>query len=284
MRTALAIVQPVVDVAIREINALEGRIVATEDDADDLLWEQASQVVAQLDAGVSQRQLAAQWINVRTGEPYSVAHVNYTAKVHRVKFTEQPRPRFRDCYNAFSNNPSNRLVHNSGDFEWYTPADYIAAARSVLGAIDLDPASTTTANAVVQAATFYSLEDDGLAHDWHGRVWMNPPYVNALVTQFCEKLAASVQAGTVTAAIVLVNNATDTQWFRTLIDVAPAICFPTGRVRFWKPAQTTDAPLQGQAVCYVGPAVGRFVEAFRPFGVVLLNPRPNSAPVHDGHD
>jgi phage N-6-adenine-methyltransferase len=262
-----AIVQSVFDYALCEINALEGRIVETEDDADALLWEQAEQVVAQLEAGLSQRQLARQWINLRTGEPYSVAHVNYTAKVYRVKFTEHPRPRFRDCYNAIANAP-NRLAHYSGDFEWYTPADYLEAARAVLGTIDLDPASTSTANTVVQARQFYSLEDDGLAHDWHGRVWLNPPYVNALVTQFSEKLAASVQAGTVTAAIVLVNNTTETQWFRTLSDLATAICFPTGRVRFWKPEQVTDTPLQGQAVIYIGPNTGRFGDAFRPFGQV----------------
>jgi phage N-6-adenine-methyltransferase len=267
MNTRPAIVQSAFDFAMREINALEGRIVETEDDADSMLWEQAGQVVAQLEAGLSQRKVAAQWGNIRTGEPYSVAHVHYTAKVYRVQFTEHPRPRFRDCYNAIANAP-NRLAHNSGDFEWYTPADYVEAARAALGAIDLDPASTPTANAIVQARQFYSLKDDGLAHDWHGRVWMNPPYANALVTQFSEKLAESVKAGTVTAAIVLVNNATETRWFRTLTDLATAICFPTGRVRFWKPEQASDAPLQGQAVIYIGRDVDQFRERFRPFGEV----------------
>jgi hypothetical protein len=42
--------------------------------------------------------------------------------------------------------------------------------------------------------------------------------------------------------------------------------------------------MQGQALCYVGPAVGRFMDAFRPFGIVLLNPRPASAPNHGGND
>ncbi len=100
---AVAIVSSVFAPAIRAINALEQRIGHAEDDADAMLWEQAGQVVAQLDAGLSQRALAAQWINARTGEPHSVAHVNYTARISRVQFTEQPRPRFRDAYNVLSN-------------------------------------------------------------------------------------------------------------------------------------------------------------------------------------
>jgi hypothetical protein len=45
-------------------------------------------------------------INVRTGEPYSVAHVNYVRQVV-VKFTEQhSRARFRAAYNAVANAPS----------------------------------------------------------------------------------------------------------------------------------------------------------------------------------
>lgn len=158
------------------------------------------------------------------------------------------------------------VAHNSGNNEWYTPPAYIDAARIVLGDIDLDPASSELANSHIGAKRIYTAEDDGLAQDWFGRVWLNPPYASHLIGRFAEKLVESVEDGGVPEAIVLVNNATETTWFGHIISVASAITFPSSRVRFWQPDGTPGAPLQGQAVIYIGPYPGTFLEAFSGFG------------------
>jgi ParB family chromosome partitioning protein len=158
------------------------------------------------------------------------------------------------------------VAHATGNPEWYTPIEILDAARTVLGEFDLDPASSDRAQVNVRATTYYTKEHDGLSKPWAGRVWMNPPYAKDVVNLFTEKLASHHESGDVTAAIVLVNNATETQWFSRLAAVASAICYPTGRVRFLEPDGTPGRPLQGQAVLYLGDTADSFMREFNRFG------------------
>ncbi len=151
--------------------------------------------------------------------------------------------------------------------EWYTPAEYIGAARRVMGGIDLDPASCEEANATVQAAQFYSEADPGLGHEWKGRVWLNPPY-GRLAGDFVVRLASEYRAGNVTAGVTLVNaHCTDTAWFRPLWD--GHLCFTYGRLNFGAGTDRRSGSTHGSVFAYLGPDPAAFAAEFARYGAVV---------------
>lgn len=156
------------------------------------------------------------------------------------------------------------VSYNSGNNEWYTPAEIIEAARLVMGSIDIDPASNDDAQKVVKAGTYYTAETNGLDKEWAGNVWLNPPYASELIGKFIDKLLA--ERINFKQAIVLVNNATETEWFSKIVKLSSAVCFPRSRVKFYKADGTTGAPLQGQAILYIGDNIDAFISAFKGMG------------------
>lgn len=157
----------------------------------------------------------------------------------------------------------------SGNFEWYTPASWIDGARIVMGGIDLDPATSLIANQTVQADRIFTIEDDGLLEDWHGRVWLNPPYARRVIDRWVDKLIREYLSRRCTEYMALVNNCTETGWGQRLMEHSEAICFIKGRIRFEQPNGASDskAPLQGQMLCYGGPNVQRFRQTFLLAGI-----------------
>lgn len=155
--------------------------------------------------------------------------------------------------------------NNSGENEWYTPADYIEPFRAMVGRIDLDPASTEVANEIVRAKRFFDAEADGLSKEWNGAVWMNPPYASGLIDKFVAKLLEEVEAGRTTSACVLVNNATETRWAQSMLTKCSAVCLLASRVKFWHP-ERESAPLQGQMLAYFGDEAGLFAAKYREMG------------------
>ena len=162
------------------------------------------------------------------------------------------------------------VANNSGNNEWYTPGKYIELARQVMGGIDTDPATSEIANRTVKAEKIFTAEDDGRNQVWSGRVWMNPPYAQPLMGDFAEAVSSKFESGEIDQATILVNNGTETQWFQRILGVATAVCFPKTRIKFVDPSgNPSGAPLQGQAILYLGKNVDAFAQAFSVEGVVL---------------
>lgn len=148
---------------------------------------------------------------------------------------------------------------------WYTPPHLVAAAREVLGAIDTDPATCAAAQAVVQAATWYTEAENGLLQQWRGRVWLNPPY--SAPAKWTDKALGHYRAGDVSAALILTNSYTETGWWQRLA-TAGTMLFFAGRQQFWHPDKESGNNRTGQTLCYLGADVETFRAVFGRYGVI----------------
>lgn len=152
--------------------------------------------------------------------------------------------------------------------EWYTPAKYIEAARSVMGSIDLDPASCELANQTVRAARYYTQEDNGFACEWSGNVWLNPPFGKTRNQSnqglFVKRLVREYEAGHVSQAILLITPKSTCSYFEPLWDYP--ICFADHHVKFHRPGGAIKDQMFGVCFVYLGDNEARFIRIFSKFG------------------
>lgn len=108
-----------------------------------------------------------------------------------------------------------------GKDEWLTPPSLIKA----LGKFDLDPCAPIE-RPWPTATNYFTIEDDGLAQDWSGRVFLNPPY-GKYVWTWLEKLDKHKNG------IALIFARTGTSHFhRTVWNKAKGLLFINGRLHF----------------------------------------------------
>lgn len=177
----------------------------------------------------------------------------------------------RDKQRKITTSGAINAVTDAADYqsdEWYTPVDYIEAARRALGGIDLDPASSDLAQTQVKAGAYYTREQDGLSKPWFGNVWMNPPYSQPLVQRFAEKFLQSYVDGDTQAGIALFNASTDTRWFHLLAEQS-LVCLTAGRIGFETPSGPAKGNRVGQVFFYLGEDDAAFIREFKAFGAVL---------------
>jgi len=166
------------------------------------------------------------------------------------------------------------VAFSSESNEYYTPSEYIEAARNVMGGIDLDPASHQVAQEIVNAEQYFTEKDDGLSREWHGRVWLNPPYGKigneSGQGHWAQYLRYEHEAGRVSEAVLLVKAAVGYEWFEALWDLWPA-CFARRRLSFIRSDGNDEGQSkQGTVFFYLGENIERFIEGFAQFGRVIL--------------
>jgi ParB family chromosome partitioning protein len=172
--------------------------------------------------------------------------------------------------------------------EWYTPAPIVELARTLMGGIDLDPASCFDANAIVKASRYYTAAEDGLQQPWRGRVFVNAP--GGSVSEYWSHLLCERRIGHVEEAIWVGYSLEQLQTLQ--MDGRPhpieiPICIPSKRIAFiendvmkerrkarseakGKPFNPRSTPSHGNYITYLGRQPYRFRELFSALGVVRI--------------
>ncbi|RUS99156.1 hypothetical protein DSM106972_078580 [Dulcicalothrix desertica PCC 7102] len=150
--------------------------------------------------------------------------------------------------------------------EWYTPPNIISLVQRVLNEIDLDPCAEGNKN--IPARSHYTRIDDGLEHEWNGRLFLYPP--SSHPDKWIAKLQTEVSSGRVSEAVALLPAQTDTDWLNSVLKTQP-VCFWKERITFLDANSQPNLPAtQSHCFLYWGNNQYRFKEVFEPHGIVYL--------------
>jgi hypothetical protein len=177
-------------------------------------------------------------------------------------------------------NAAFEVLTSSKSNEWYTPPEIIALARTVMGSIELDPASNIVAQEWIQADRYFTEQTNGLAQSWTAKtIWLNPPYGN-IGSRFCTKLLADWKRGDFEQAIALVRG--DSAAMEALFDHAyhcrskrirfvPSAALLAQKQSEAKAKGTTwnNSPVPGSTIFYLGSNYQRFAEVFAQQGKIF---------------
>lgn len=90
----------------------------------------------------------------------------------------------------------------------------------------------------------YNKNDDGLSKEWHGRVWLNPPYSRPLIEHFVRRMAEHGNG-----IALLFNRCDNTMFHNIIFPTATAMKFLRKRIRFYRPDGTRgDSPWCGSVL------------------------------------
>lgn len=123
-------------------------------------------------------------------------------------------------------------THNESK-EWYTPR-YIFDALGCRFDMDVcSPGSDVVP--WIPADTHLTIQNNGLAYNWYGLVWCNPPYGSDTPAW----LKRMEEHGN---GIALVFSRTDTNWFHRYAVAGEGILFIASRIKFINANQATSNP------------------------------------------
>lgn len=130
---------------------------------------------------------------------------------------------------------TNLAVHfSSASDMWETPQNFFDELNAEFG-FEVDVCATPE-NA--KCARYFTPEQDGLAQEWTGTCWMNPPY-GRQISKWVRKAYESAQKGA--TVVCLLPARTDTSWWHDYC-MKGEIRFVRGRLKFGNASENAPFP------------------------------------------
>jgi len=134
-----------------------------------------------------------------------------------------------------------------------TPEYIVEPLADAVGGFDLDPAAgaepTPYADErVVPGPGDTTTSGGGLDMDWHGDVWLNPPYGRAENPAWAEKVRE--QLGNVDSITCLIPSSTTAAWFQDTYSVFDYVALPGFRIEFVSGASFAPAGFDNMIAAY----------------------------------
>lgn len=129
----------------------------------------------------------------------------------------------------------NQALFTSNTDMWATPQDVFDKLNSIFS-------FETDVCAIPENAKcehYYTPEMDGLAQEWRGVCWMNPPYGRG-IGEWIKKAYESSQAGA--TVVCLLPARVDTRWWHDYCAGAAEIHFVKGRLKFGSAKDSAPFP------------------------------------------
>jgi len=164
------------------------------------------------------------------------------------------------------------LFSAGGSTEWETPHDFFNILNRVFR-FNLDACATKENT---KCKKFFTPEVNGLAQDWNGTVWCNPPYGRE-VNKWVKKAHESYRQGA--TVVMLLPSRTDTKWIHKYVFGSAQIIFLKGRLKF--EGSDSSAPFPSILAIWGGSEkqcniLARYLEAYTMRPIRLGRPYANA--------
>jgi len=112
--------------------------------------------------------------------------------------------------------------------EWSSPRELVEPLADAVDGFDLDPCSGAESSPF--ADSVFTEDDDGLAQDWYGTVWVNPPY--SAMSQWTSKALAQFERDAVDRVFYLCKGDSSTDWWQRAAASASVVATIDHRLKF----------------------------------------------------